>query len=145
VGDRPITSGYRNDARMIDTEVFQSAGADSLARATGLTLLEQGFESALAAIPSGYGEGVYEELRYGVTVRKSRDGKRTSLFARADAGPPSAASTFTWRTQVGHLPRSEKCQKPTHPLAAKHGRSKWNIVKQRAEPPCENSICIRNF
>jgi hypothetical protein len=49
-------------------------------------LLEQGFESALAAIPSGYGEGVYEGLRYGVTVRKSRDGKRTSLFARAHAG-----------------------------------------------------------
>jgi hypothetical protein len=67
-------------------EVFQSAGADSLARATGLTLLEQDFESALAAIPSGYGDCVYEELRYGVTVRKSRDGKRTSLFARAFAG-----------------------------------------------------------
>jgi hypothetical protein len=64
-------------------EVFQSAGADSLAQATGLTLLEQDFESALAAIPSGYGEGVYEGLRYGVTVRKSRDGKRTNLFARA--------------------------------------------------------------
>ncbi len=42
--------------------------------------------SALAAIPSGYGEGVYEGLRYGVTVRKSRDGKRTNLFARALAG-----------------------------------------------------------
>jgi hypothetical protein len=86
VGDRPITSGYRNDAKRIDTEVFQSAGADSLAQATGLTLLEQDFESALAAIPSGYGEGVYEGLRYGVTVRKSRDGKRTNLFARALAG-----------------------------------------------------------
>jgi hypothetical protein len=55
-------------------------------QATGLTLLEQDFESALAAIPSGYGEGVYKGLRYGVTVRKSRDGKRTSLFARALAG-----------------------------------------------------------
>jgi hypothetical protein len=29
---------------------------------------------------------VYEGLRYGVTVRKSRAGKRTSLFARALAG-----------------------------------------------------------
>jgi len=29
-------------------EVFQSAGADSLAQATGLTPLEQDFESALA-------------------------------------------------------------------------------------------------
>ena len=48
---------------------------------TGLTLLEQDFESALAAIPSGYGEGVYEGLRYGVTVLKSGEGKRTSLFA----------------------------------------------------------------
>jgi hypothetical protein len=38
------------------------------------------------AIPSGYGEGVHEGLRYGVTVRKSRDRKRTSLFARALAG-----------------------------------------------------------
>ena len=67
-------------------EVFQSAGANSLVPGDGLTLLEQDFESALAAIPSGYGEGVYEGLRYGVTVRKSRDGKRTSLFARALAG-----------------------------------------------------------
>jgi hypothetical protein len=55
-------------------------------QAKGLTLLERDFESALAAIPSGYGEGVYEGLRYGVTVRKSRNGKRTSLFARALAG-----------------------------------------------------------
>jgi hypothetical protein len=38
-----------------------------LARATGLTLLEQDFEW-LGAIPSGSGEGVYEGLRYGVTV-----------------------------------------------------------------------------
>ena len=56
-------------------------------QATGLTMLKQDLESALAAIPSGYGEGVYE----GLTVRrhrarKSRDGKRTSLFARALAG-----------------------------------------------------------
>ena len=38
----------------------QSAGADSLAPETGLILLEQDFESALAAIPSGHGEGMYE-------------------------------------------------------------------------------------
>jgi hypothetical protein len=74
--------------------LFQSAGADSLTQATGLTLLEQDFESTLAAIPSGYGEGVYEGLRYGVTVRKSRDGKRTSLFARAPVCP--AAHRDIW-------------------------------------------------
>jgi hypothetical protein len=70
-------------------------------------MLEQDLESALAAIPSGYGEGVYEGLRYGVTVRKSRDGKRTSLFARALAGGDlvsfnlyrlrSGEDTRTWR------------------------------------------------
>ena len=62
-------------------------GTDSLAaEAAGQTLLEKNFESALAAIPSGCGEGMYEGLPYGVTVRKSRDGKRTSLVARALAG-----------------------------------------------------------
>ena len=50
------------------------------------SLLEEDFESALAAMPNGYGEGVYDELRHGVTVQKSRDGKRTNLFARALAG-----------------------------------------------------------
>jgi hypothetical protein len=44
------------------SKVFLS-GPVHLAKATGLTLLEQDFESALAAIPSGYGEGVYEGLR----------------------------------------------------------------------------------
>jgi hypothetical protein len=68
-------------------EVFTSSGTDSFAaEATGQTLLEKNFESALAAIPSGYGEGMYEGLPYGVTVRKSRDGKRTSLVPRALAG-----------------------------------------------------------
>ena len=66
--------------------MFQSAGADSLTQATGLTLLEQDFESALAAIPSGSGEGVYEGLRYGVTVRKSRNGNRTNLFRASARG-----------------------------------------------------------
>jgi hypothetical protein len=55
-----------------------------LAQATVLTLPEHDIESALAAIPSG--DGVYEGLRYAVTVRKSRDGKPTNLFARALAG-----------------------------------------------------------
>ena len=43
---------------------FNLPGPIHLPRATGLTLLEQDFESALAAVPSGYGEGVYEVLRY---------------------------------------------------------------------------------
>jgi hypothetical protein len=96
-------------------EVFQSAGADSLARATGLTLLEQDFESALAAIPSGYCEGVYEELRYGVTARKSRDGKRTSLFARALAGGDVGsfnlylADSSRTSPEVREVPKADSC------------------------------------
>jgi hypothetical protein len=44
------------------------------------------FELGLAAIPCGYGGGRYEGRRYGVTVRKSCDGKRISLFGRALPG-----------------------------------------------------------
>src|SRR6516162_11570375 len=64
VVDRPITSGYRNNPSGSTSEVFRSAGADSLAQVTVLTLLER---AAPAALPSGYGEGVYEGPRYGVT------------------------------------------------------------------------------
>ena len=44
------------------------------------------FETALAALPSGYSEGVYQGRRYGVSVRRSDDGRRNSLFARELAG-----------------------------------------------------------
>ena len=50
VVDRPITSGYRNDAMRIDTGGIQSAGADLVTQATGLTLLERDFEPALARL-----------------------------------------------------------------------------------------------
>jgi hypothetical protein len=68
----------------IDTGRASICRADSLAQATGLTLLEQNFESARSAMPSGNGEGMHEGRRYCVTVRKPRDGKRTSLFAGGD-------------------------------------------------------------
>jgi hypothetical protein len=44
------------------------------------------FEVALAAFPEGYSEGTYEERRYGVTLHRSDDGRRNSLFARELAG-----------------------------------------------------------
>lgn len=44
------------------------------------------FDAALATLPEGYGEGLYEGRRYGVTVRRSADGRRNSLFARDLAG-----------------------------------------------------------
>lgn len=44
------------------------------------------FEAALAALPEGYSEGIYEGRRYGVSFRRSDDGRRNSLFARELAG-----------------------------------------------------------
>lgn len=44
------------------------------------------FERALAAFPEGYSEGIYGDRRYGVTVRRSDDRQRNSLFARELAG-----------------------------------------------------------
>lgn len=44
------------------------------------------FEMALSALPDGYSEGLYEGRRYGVSIRRSDDGRRNSLFARELAG-----------------------------------------------------------
>jgi hypothetical protein len=83
---------------------------------TGLTLLEQDVESALAAIPSGYGECVYEGLRYGATVRKPRDGKRTSLFARALAGGDVVSfNLYRLRSGEDSLP---PCEMPAEKVVA---------------------------
>lgn len=40
------------------------------------------FEAAWERLPSGYSEGVFDGYRYGVTVKRSDDGRRNSLFAR---------------------------------------------------------------
>jgi hypothetical protein len=45
-----------------------------------------GFDAAFAKLSEGYGEGVYNGRRFGVTVRRSEDGRRNSLFARELAG-----------------------------------------------------------
>ncbi|HHD2904108.1 TPA: hypothetical protein ACNZ7M_004433 [Enterobacter kobei] len=44
------------------------------------------FDAAFAELPEGYSEGAYEGRRFGVTVRRSGDGRRNSLFARELAG-----------------------------------------------------------
>lgn len=44
------------------------------------------FDIALAAIPTGYGEGVYAGTRYGTTVRRAADGRRMTLFAEQLGG-----------------------------------------------------------
>jgi hypothetical protein len=81
-----------------------------------LTLLKRNFESALTAIPSGYGEGVYQGLRYGVTVRKSHDGKRTSLFARALPGG-DVVSFNLYRLKSGEA-SLRPCEMPAEKVVA---------------------------
>jgi hypothetical protein len=44
------------------------------------------FEEALAKIPTGYSEGFFADRRYGVTLARSDDGKRSNLFARELGG-----------------------------------------------------------
>ena len=106
--------------------MFQSAGADLLAQATGLTLLEQDFESALAAIPSGYGEGMHEGLRYGVTVRKPGDGRRTSLFARALAGG-DVVSFNLYRPRSGE-DSLRPCKMPAEKVVALPGPKVFLVI-----------------
>lgn len=47
---------------------------------------QAGFDAAFAKLADGYSEGVYEGRRFGLTVRRSEDGRRNSLFARELAG-----------------------------------------------------------
>ncbi|MBB3590581.1 hypothetical protein FHX08_000925 [Rhizobium sp. BK529] len=44
------------------------------------------FSQALALIPEGYSEGSFEAGRWGVTVKRSPDGKRIWLYAEDLAG-----------------------------------------------------------
>ena len=44
------------------------------------------FEAALEGLPRGYSEGFFDGRRYGVSVQRSDDGRRNSLFARDLAG-----------------------------------------------------------
>ncbi|WP_421937331.1 hypothetical protein [Phenylobacterium sp.] len=44
------------------------------------------FNVAFAKLAEGYSEGAYEGRRFGLTVRRSSDGRRNSLFARELGG-----------------------------------------------------------
>ena len=45
-----------------------------------------GFEAAFDKLPQGYSTGTYNDRRFDLSVRRSRDGRRNSLFARELAG-----------------------------------------------------------
>ena len=45
-----------------------------------------GFEAAFDELPRGYSTGIYQGRRFDLSVRRSQDGRRNSLFARELAG-----------------------------------------------------------
>lgn len=49
-------------------------------------MADAAFEAALERLPRGFSEGFFDGRRYGVTVQRSHDGRRNSLFARDLAG-----------------------------------------------------------
>ncbi len=44
------------------------------------------FDTAFEKLPEGYSEGAYEGRRFNLIVRRSKDGRRSSLFAKELAG-----------------------------------------------------------
>lgn len=40
------------------------------------------FDAAFEKLPEGYSEGAYEGRRFSLIVRRSKDGRRSSLFAK---------------------------------------------------------------
>jgi hypothetical protein len=74
------------------------------------------FEAAFASLPQGYIEGVYEGRRYGVTVRRSGDGRRRSLFARELAGA-DIVSFNLYRLRTGEA-SLKPCEMPADKVRA---------------------------
>lgn len=75
----------------------------------------QRFEAALASIPDGYSEGLYMGQRYGVTVRRSADGSRSSLFARELAGTDVVSFNLY---RLGAEVSLKPCEMPAHKVEA---------------------------
>lgn len=67
-----------------------------------LAMQRREFAEALVAIPSGYSEGVYAGRRYGVTLRRSDDGKRSSLYAQ-ELGGRDVVSFNLYRLNSGEV------------------------------------------
>lgn len=54
------------------------------------------FDVALARLPTGYLRGSFMGRTYGVTVTRSEDGKRTSLFAEELGGQDIVSFNLYW-------------------------------------------------
>lgn len=62
--------------------------------------LDDAFETALSKLATGFSTGRYRGLRYGVTIARSADARRVSLFAR-ELGGNDIVSFNLYRMQSG--------------------------------------------
>lgn len=61
---------------------------------------DDAFHAALARLPDGFSTGHFQEVRYGVTITRSTDARRISLFAR-DLGGNDVVSFNLYRLKSG--------------------------------------------
>jgi hypothetical protein len=66
------------------------------------------FENALGRLPDGYHEGLFDEQRWGSTIRRSEDGKRVWLYAEALAGGDIVSFNFYRLSAAG--PTLKPCE-----------------------------------
>jgi len=59
------------------------------------------FAAALASLPDGFSSGHFRKVRYGVTVTRSADARRISLFAR-ELGGNDVVSFNLYRLKSGN-------------------------------------------
>lgn len=71
------------------------------------------FNVALARLPTGYLRGSFMGRPYGVTVTRSEDGKRTSLFAEELGGQDIVSFNLYW------LSSGEEALRPCEMSSAK--------------------------
>lgn len=74
------------------------------------------FVATLEALPRGYSEGLYGERRYGVTIRRSDDGRRWWLFGR-ELGGTDIVSLNLYRTASGRI-ELRPCEMPAEKVIA---------------------------
>ena len=60
----------------------------------------QEFERVLGTLPQGYSDGSFSGRRYGLTLRRSEDGRRITVFARELSGKDVVSFNF-YKTKGG--------------------------------------------
>lgn len=66
----------------------------------GTNKTDNAFTAALASLPDGFSTGHFQKVRYGVTITRSADARRISLFAR-ELGGNDVVSFNLYRLKSG--------------------------------------------